>query len=180
MATIRDTVKNEYIIYEDYVELCITGSKQGDFKTYFDIEDYEMIKQYKWLVNKFRGSKTYSNYYIVNKHGNFLHRIIINAPKGKVVDHIDGDSMNNRKANLRICTIRDNSKNNKIHKDNKSGHKGVLWYYYNNVNKWMAYICVNNIRMNLGYYDTYEDACKIREKAEEKYFGEFSRDKDDL
>ena len=173
-------VKNEYVEYDDRIELIITGSKHGDFKTVFDIEDYSEIKNYKWLVNRFRGSKTYSNYYIISSKGKFLHRILLKEPKGKTIDHIDGDSMNNRKSNLRICTIRENSKNNKIHKYNKSGHKGVLWYYYRNVNKWMAYICIDNKRTTLGYFEDYDEACKVREDAEKELFGEFNREKQNL
>ena len=173
-------ISNQYILQDYYGELLISGSKHGDFKVLFDLEDYGFISSQKWMINKSKGSKTYYNFYVMNHDRKLLHRLLMDSPNRMIIDHINGDSMDNRKENLRICTIRDNSKNNKMHKHNKSGHKGVFWYYYNNVNKWKVYICVNNERMNLGYYDTYEEACKVREDAEKKYFGEFNRDKSNL
>lgn len=69
----------------------------------------------------------------------------------------------------------ENRKNNKQYDNNKSGMTGVIYYPYNNTEKWMASIAVNNKRINLGYFDTFEDACAARIKGEVKYYGEYQR-----
>ena len=78
-----------------------------------------------------------------------MHRVITKCPKGKQVDHINGDGLDNRKANLRICTVNENNKNAKMRKDNKSGYKGVSWYP--NRHKWRCVIFVNKKQIYLGY-----------------------------
>jgi hypothetical protein len=95
------------------------------------------------------------------------------APKELDVDHIDGDELNNRKSNLRICTQADNNKNLGLRKNNTSGHKGVCWVSKHN--KWMAYIKINTKFKNLGLYTDINEAIKVREQAEITYFGEYNR-----
>lgn len=106
----------------------------------------------------------------------FLHRFLIQAPKGKLVDHIDGNTLNNKKSNLRICSYKENAKNRILNKNNKSGHKGVYWDIHITTPKWKAYIYVDKKCYHLGYFNTYEEAVKCREKAEKKYFREYNRD----
>ena len=89
----------------------------------------------------------------------------------QVVDHINGDSMDNRKSNLRICTQADNMKNQKKSKKNTSGHKGVCWA--SREKRWIAYIKVDGKNITLGYFKNKEDAINARLKAEEKYYSEF-------
>jgi hypothetical protein len=104
-----------------------------------------------------------------------MHRLVTNAPHGMVVDHIDGDTLNNTKSNLRICTSTENKRNCKLYKNSSSGHKGVHWYPYHNLNKWQATISVNHKQRTIGIYDTYEEAVNAREEAEKIYYGEFAR-----
>jgi hypothetical protein len=91
----------------------------------------------------------------------------------QVIDHIDGNMLDNRKKNLQICSTQENAQKQKFRLTNKSGHKGVIWYPYNNVNKWVAFIRVNYKYIRLGYYIDINDAIKARKDAEIKYFGEF-------
>lgn len=102
-----------------------------------------------------------------------LHRLVMGNPKGMIIDHIDGDTMNNRKSNLRVCTFRENCRNRKMHRGNTSGYRGVTWV--EKEQKWMAYIHIDMCKKfkNLGYFENKEDAYKARLKAEEKYFGDF-------
>jgi hypothetical protein len=120
----------------------------------------------------------YVNYYgstnTEDKHHYLLHRYIMNNPINQVVDHKDGNTLNNRKYNLRICSRSDNCKNNKLSKRNSSGAKGVYWE--KRLEKWMAAIVSNRKFKNLGYYDDFEEAVKARKNAEEQYFGEFIRE----
>lgn len=139
----------------------------------FDKEDYEKIKPYKWNITS-GGYIGTSVGYAKNKHLLFLHRLIMDAEKGTMVDHIGGSNTkrDNRKCNLRLVTRSQNRMNTPLQKNNSSGHVGVYWIQ--NIQKWHALIGFEKKYINLGYYEKYEDAVKAREDAEEKYQGEYS------
>ena len=100
-----------------------------------------------------------------------LHRWLMDVPKGKVVDHQNQDTLDNRLFNLRICNYNNNASNSKDYVSNKSGHKGVIWN--KRENKWMAYLMIHRHHKTLGYFYDIEDAILCRKQGEEKYFGEF-------
>lgn len=108
----------------------------------------------------------------LNQKKVWLHRYITNCPKGMVVDHINHDTSDNRKENLRICTPAQNAKNKSTPKNNTSGITGVRWA--EKQGKWHSYIRVNYKRINLGYYTDFEDAVDARKQAEDLYFGDYS------
>jgi len=175
-------VKNKWIEYEDYVELNIENPTHGIFNLKIDLEDYEKCRQYHWNIQHAGGEYSYKYYAYSDIKGKriLLHRFIMNVSDRKqAVDHINKDGLtnefDNRKYNLRICTIRQNSCNVDKQKNNTSGYKGVIWYYYNNVNKWYAYVKQDYKTIGLGYYDKLEDAVKARNDGEIKYYGEFAR-----
>lgn len=172
------TVTNEYIdIEKNTTILLINNPTYGQKKVYIDMEDKERVQKYHWNVNKRTRPENTFNVVTSNKNkeleSTLLYRYIMNAPKEMQVDHRDGNELNNRKSNLRICTQADNNKNLKIRKNNTSGHKGVCWDKKNS--KWMAYIKINTKFKNLGYYTDINEAIKIRKKAEITYFGEYNR-----
>lgn len=165
---------NNYRFLEDYVEIDLEN-KYGEViaVTLIDLEDLDIVKNYRWC---------YSNGYCEGSHGRStnirLNRLVMNASDDYVVDHINGDTLDNRKSNLRICTQGENSRNNKLSKRNKSGYKGVI--YREKYKSYMVYITINKKRLYLGHYKTLEEAIEVRRKAEEKYFGEFKRDEEYL
>lgn len=77
----------------------------------------------------------------------------------------------------RIDGTRKSALHAKLHKGNKSGHKGVMWNKHRN--KWQAYIGFQGKNINLGYFDNKEDAIRARELAEEKYFKPILEDNSD-
>ena len=169
----KGKVKNEYILKGDFAEMHILGSKQGDKIILVDREDVDRLSQCKWMINKYKKSEKV-NYYAVNKDGVLLHRFIMNATEGRknVVDHINGNTLDNRKSNLQICSQRDNLRKAALKSTNKSGVTGVCWY--KKTGKWMAHIKLNYKHITIGYYDTIEEALKARMDYEKKYYGKFA------
>lgn len=137
----------------------------GNNKFYFDLEDYDIIKDYYWSFNEkgyviARGSK------ITQDSGKYLRLHILVMKKTNnthVIDHINHKKYDNRKSNLRIVTQSQNLMNKKA--------KGVSWN--KNRNKYYAYININHKRINLGSYNNYKDAKNARIEAEKKYYGEY-------
>ncbi len=132
-----------------------------------DDEDYSIISQYNWYLSSKRYLVTRSN-----KKEIRLHRFLMNCPPTKIVDHINGDTLDNRKSNLRICTQQENTRNNnKLRKDKTSKYKGVSLCTYGT---WVAQIQVNKKKISLGYYTSQEDAARAYNKAAVEYHGEFA------
>lgn len=121
------------------------------------------VKNICWLKNN-RG-------YIVGRDSSgkniLFHRFILNPKKEEVVDHINGNTLDNRLINLRTTSQLKNIWNSKIGKNNKSGKTGV--YFYNN--KWIATISVNKKRIYLGSFNDIKDAIFKRISAENLYYG---------
>lgn len=149
------------------------GYTQKEEEFYFDLEDYDKIKDYCWFKS---GVYIATHMYKNNKQKFILmHRFIMNCDDRElIVDHKHGEGTtnDNRKSNLRIGTIKQNEMNRKQMNNNTSGVTGVHWDKHKN--KWMAYIGLNNKHIHLGYYDNFDDAVAARKKAEEEYFGEWS------
>jgi len=91
---------------------------QGRFAK-IDDEDWEKVSQFKWHYNN-GYAKTWSKGKRIR-----MHRLIMSAPDGVNVDHIDHDTLNNQRLNLRLCTVTQNNQNLNMRKDNTSGYKGV-------------------------------------------------------
>lgn len=94
---------------------------------------------------------------------------------GKIVDHIDGNTLNCKKNNLRIVTRYENMMNRKKHKSNKSGYKGVYLDKSCSSKRYRARIQVKNRLIRLGSFDTPEKAYKAYCDASKKYHGEYGR-----
>ena len=136
-----------------------------------DDEDYDYLNQWKWHAHKSR-----NNFYAERSNSKQshikMHRLIAKPTKGMVVDHIDGNALNNQKINLRICTSMQNSINRKLNVNNKTGYKGVN--YIQTLNKYRAYINTNRIRKHLGCFINPKDAARAYNAAALKYHGEFA------
>ena len=159
---------NTYVFCGDYVEVY---TNKGE-KILIDSEDLDKIKDVYWYVC----DTGYARSKVDGKHIR-MHQLILPAPKGKIVDHISGDTLDNRKCNLRLCTMQQNTLNCRLRKDNTSGVKGVsIRITPRGEATYVAHIGFNNKRHNLGVYRNIDDAKAAREKAERELFGEYSRD----
>lgn len=161
------TKRNNYNLSGEYG----IGYTLNGVKFYFDKDDYYKIKDKCWYLSKLG--------YLYSKHKNetlLMHRVIMGLCKEckSVVDHINHNPLDNRKANLRITTQNNNCYNKSKQSNNTSGCPGVT--FDKSKNKWMAFISYNGKNIFLGRYEKYEDAVKARKEAEERYFGEYSYD----
>ena len=136
-------------------------------KCLIDDDDYEKLSKIKLYVNATGHVRVCINGKMVGIHRNILNVM----SKRLVVDHIDGNPLNNQKHNLRICEQLYNSKNKRINKNNTSGYKGV--HFSNNYSKWCSTIKTNYKNIFLGHYKTKEEAVKAYDNAVKKYHGEF-------
>lgn len=141
-----------------------------------DDEDFEYLNQWKWQANK-NGNKFYAvtSLLINGKYKTtFMHRLITNNKNAKMhTDHINGDGLDNRKINLRICTHSQNLMNRGTQANNKTGYKGVS--YDKRINKFKATISINGINKNLGSYINPYDAARAYNQAAQKYHGEYAQ-----
>lgn len=162
---------NKYIINDNYVEMIIESKVYGVIRVKIDNDDLEKCSKLTWHYAKNKNSK-YIQTRIKGKMIK-LHRYIMNMNNSNlVVDHINRNSLDNRKSNLRICSYKENSFNKSIRVDNTSGIPGVSFHKTNK--KWRAKIKYNNLTIHLGYFEDINEALINRRVAEEILFGEYS------
>lgn len=160
----RNKKHNSYKLSGDYG---IGYTEEGE-EFWFDLEDYDLIKNYYWFKTE---NGYFQSQYNKKKPVLLLHRLIANVSDDMVVDHIQHQLHDNRKQNLRIATRQQNAWNRKVGKNNTSGYTGVA--FEKQTQKYMAYICINGKNHRLGRYKNIDDAIKARIIAEDKYYGEF-------
>ena len=160
---------NEYDLSGEYG---IGYTSKGE-SFYFDLEDYDKIKDYCWYINS--GGYVSTNIPREKKQKKItMHRLIMDLIDGGrdiYVDHIFHNKTDNRKSQLRIVNVQQNTFNHSKFKNNSSEYNGVYWHKKHQ--KWEVLIGVDGKIKYLGMYKNIEDAIQIRKEAEEKYFGEY-------
>ncbi len=141
-----------------------------------DLDDVPLLLSYYWIVGKQRGTtRSYARarYRIPGRRiYEQMHRIIIGAKKGELVDHINGDTLDNRRANLRICNPLENARNRTTKgKNNTSGYKGV----FSSRGRWKVEIGYRGKLKYYGIYNNKEDAATVYNFAIKELFGDFVR-----
>lgn len=157
---------------QDTISIPLT---QGKF-AFIDASDYELVSRYKWSLKL--GYNGHKNYYAMTASSKrtthrLMHRLIMDAPKNLQVDHINGNGLDNRRCNLRICTHSENLYNQKLRYDNQSGYKGVCWH--KRANKWRVQIRYNKEKLYFGVYTNPLDAALVYDAKAIKLFGKYAK-----
>ncbi|MDT9719147.1 HNH endonuclease [Paenibacillus sp. ClWae2A] len=172
-------MKNKFLNHGEYIEVFITR-KNGDVHSFFvSVQDYARVNSFTgtWYLNESKQGRFYVHGNLPRNKSNSksvqLHRWILDPPSDMCVDHINHDTLDNRRSNLRIATKAQNSQNREgAPDDNTSGLKGVSWHKRDK--RWRAFIGINRKYKHLGYFNSKEEAAAAYNRAASFYFGEFA------
>jgi len=162
------------------MEIEINSLKHGKFTVLIDDYDLKLLENKKLYIHRI-GKYLYTR--VSSKNGDkiSLHRLIMDNPVGKVIDHINRNTLDNRRSNLRVCSIQENLRNQK-RGNNKTGCTGVSIHHVakGNTQKckkhtiYEASIKLDYKKIYLGIFHTLEGAVRARKEAELKYWGQKS------
>jgi len=173
-------MKNSFKTQGDLTVIYLVTENGVTYETIIDTVDLERVKEFPntWRVTSV--TKVNSCRYVkgtisVNckKKTVLLHRWILNPPSELNIDHINHDTLNNRRNNLRVCSSKENSWNRRLSISNKSGTQGVCCR--GNGSKWTAQILINGKQKHLGSFGSIEEAIATRKNAEMLYHGDIGQ-----
>lgn len=134
-----------------------------------DSEDYERVSEFRWTT----GVYNYAANYNVRRGRIILHRLVMNTPHGLSTDHINGNTLDNRKQNLRICTHAQNTYNRGKANKATSIYKGVS--FSTGHQRYVAVIKINRKSIHIGNFVSEDDAATAYNFMAERLHGEFAR-----
>jgi hypothetical protein len=155
----------------------ITLGKSGKFAI-VDSEDFEWLSTWKWqYINSGYANRVTNVGGRISVGGAYvnipMHRAITKCEKGLVVDHINGNKLDNRKENLRVCSHTQNLWNSSYSKRGVSGYRGVSWCNTNQ--KWLSLIICNGKRKQLGHFHCKHEAAKAYNQKAMELYGSFAK-----
>jgi hypothetical protein len=136
-----------------------------------DDDDYLELSKHKW---SFVNAQTGYAMRMPHKECIYMHRVIMNCPPNKIVDHINHNTLDNRKKNMRICTRKNNQQHMKLRVDNTSGYIGV-WHIPNNKSHpWRAGTFSHGKCIPIGNFATKIEAARARDIAAKQKYGAYA------
>ena len=138
------------------------------YQTIVDDEWYLVLSKWAWKV-RLSKNRPYAQRNAAGGKTIIMHRYILMATGNSEIDHINGDSLDNRESNLRFCTRSENMYNRGLQKNNKTGYKGVC--FDKKRNKYMASISADGKQQNLGRFNTPGEAAQIYKEAARQLHG---------
>ena len=165
-----NSTKNKFIIkeFDTYAEIYVTDKQNKVFKILIDLDDVEFAKNCTFSL---KYDETINGYYVRCRYKNksyLFHRLVMKCPKDMQIDHINHDTLDNRKQNLRICTAKVNNQNKVINNSKSSGHRNIYWKP--KLNKWEVGLQINYKKIYIGVFSKLEDAIQAAKQARQKYF----------
>jgi hypothetical protein len=141
------------------------NSRNQGLHALVDDEDYEWLSQWNWCaVSTYRRNGGYAMRVERGKTIS-MHRLVVNAPDGLEVDHINGIGLDNRRSNLRLVTRKQSLPNRRVFRSNKSGFKGV--HFDKQAGKWKLAFSA--------HFDTAEEAARAYDRIARMIFGEYAK-----
>lgn len=144
---------------------------------FVDDSDYEILSRWSWSAHR----EIYTYYAVRNiqmpnskKQTIRMHRVILSAPDGVEIDHVNRNGLDNRRSNLRLCNHTENLMNQRLRSDNETRLKGVGIEKRNINKRFRARIMINRKRVYIGSYQIAEDAARAYDRAALEYYGEFA------
>lgn len=138
---------------------------------FIDAVDVDLVAPYRWFAATVRSGVAYAQASLYGSGGGVahMHRVITDAPDGMFVDHVDGDGLNNRRGNLRVCTTEQNIRNvHVLRSHNTSGHLGVGWR--EDRQRWRAYVKTAGRMHHIGYFTAADEAARARDDFIREHF----------
>jgi len=145
----------------------------GKYQAKVSDEDYEKLSRFKWYLAG-SGKKYACRQFQLKryKHYIYMHREIMGNP-AQLVDHINGDPLDNRRSNLRLANHHQNGINACLSKANTTGYKNI--YFHKSRKKWYVRVRIPGGEKFAGYYDLKSEAITERDKLYKKYHGDYRR-----
>lgn len=172
---------NEYKIKGKTTILYLEKKNEEIYETIIDTEDLDRLIKFNSTWHTFYSITAKTNYVAATKRIEesnryntvYLHRLLIDAPPNSYVDHINHNTLDNRKKNLRITTNDKNTRHRKSkNSNNKSGYRNVCWSEYDN--KWIVQLQLNGKNTVLGYFKDVDEAGKFAEEMRKKYYKNYA------
>jgi hypothetical protein len=165
---------NAYEVRGDITAIFIVKKDGTRLETLISTSDLEKVKAFKYAWCS-KWDPVMESHYVMGRYLEdgvrklvMLHRFLFDNPEGFVIDHINHDTLNNTRSNLRVVTFAENQMNRRgPRKDSKSGILGVSWDKKSK--KWRSQIQRNGVKMHLGFYDDIKEAESIVKKVREEF-----------
>lgn len=173
---------NEYILHDDYAALLVTRRNGDKYEIQVDIPDLYTLKEigYRWCVKYNKNNKSWyahTNMYSTWKNGSVkhknvrIHTVLLGCEEEEPVDHINHNTLDNRRSNIRTVADENNSRNRKGKNiNNKSGYRNVSWRY----NKWIVQLQIDGKNTVLGSFDDVDEAGRFAEEMRKIHYKEFA------